>query len=123
MSKTTKIRQSSSKKNRSLARKLKAAKMGVPTIAQRLAMIDRSILVAAASLGVDYDEMSSINPNVRPVSLMANEVSLLVKWLSVAYENAWHLSQTLPSDVQSEFSPSHDQKEAFEPIEIAVGAR
>lgn len=105
--------------------RLKAVRMGVPTVKQRLDMLDRAIVMIGAGLGVEADDISSIKPDVRPVSLGAAEVRMLCRLLSVCHENSYFIGHNMGAEVLSRLAPTDDQLKAFEPVELAAagGAR
>lgn len=120
MKKTAKTRPP--QKNRP-ARKPKAARQGIPTAEQRLEMIRGAIEMIGTGIGVDYDTFCSLKPDVKGIDLSAEKVRVLASLISVCYENAYWLSESLPPDVLEAFAPTDEQKEVFEQIEISGGAR
>jgi hypothetical protein len=92
-----------------------APRMGVPTVGDRLAAIERAILSAAAGFGVDEEDLCTLNPRCQPVKLSALEVQNLAKVLSAGRESACLLME-LPPDVLKQLAPTYDQRNSFEEI-------
>jgi hypothetical protein len=98
-------------------------RMGVPTVKQRLDMIERAIAMSAAGLGVDADELSKREPDVRPITLNAGDVTVIVRLLAGCLEHTYYIEENLSPDTLSTLAATDDQRKAFEPVELIGGGR
>jgi hypothetical protein len=98
-------------------------RMGVPTVKQRLDMIERAIAMAAAGLGIDAHELSAREPNVQPISLNAGDVLVIVRLIAGCLEHTYYIEQNLSPDTLSMLAATDDQREVFEPVELLGGVR
>lgn len=98
-------------------------RIGIPTVKQRLDMIERAIVMAAVGLGVEDGDLSRTKPELQPVALHVKELEMIVRLLSNACEQVYFTSEAIPADALASLCPTEDQLKSFEPVELLGGAR
>ena len=112
-----------SKKKQSTQKKT-IVRMGVPTVAQRLARIERSLRGIAGVFEFDLENVGTDDiRTLKGMALDAADVRAIAEFLCAATFAKWELDN-LPAEILNELAPTSDQRESFEQIEpVAAGAR
>jgi hypothetical protein len=103
------------------ARKVEApaVRMGVPTIADRLEAIDANIVAAAALLGFESDDLSTLEPRVYATAITKQRATMVCQLLGKAWSDLYWVQEV--KEAADLPAPTEDQRSSFERIGASRG--